>query len=172
MTTKTKNTTTLLAACVLAASAHAGSTETFTETFDAFPTEGTWSWGAGDFINPKGGNPGAYLATDTLATFAPTARTRNLNAHQFNGDFRARGVTKFSIDLITHVATFGAGGRRVAQDRNLGARRIIFRKRADAREQMRACRVVEIFRRYRLLRHRQARQHVVQEGPASAIERT
>lgn len=101
----------VLAGGAIALAASAGTGQAFVETFDSLPTEGLWTWGAGDFIDPNGGNPGGCLATNTLATFAPTARTRDQNPHQFSGDFRARGVTKFSIDLITHAATFGAGGR-------------------------------------------------------------
>ena len=89
-----------------------GATGTFVETFDS-GNEGGWTYGApGEFINPAGGNPGAFLDTGTnplLDTFAPRLRTTEPSV--FTGDYRAQGVTSVGVDLIQLSTQTTTGGR-------------------------------------------------------------
>ena len=55
-------------------------------------------------------------------------------------------------------------GGMLAHDREFGARGIVLRQGADSLEQLAAARIVEVLRRQRLLRPRQTRQHVIEEG--------
>lgn len=83
---------------------------TIVEGFDRGSNTGDWTWGAGDTFPTNGGNPGWYLRTDNLDTFAPQPRTQ-ANDSVFTGDMRANGVTAVGVDLITFDTDFGAGGR-------------------------------------------------------------
>ncbi|MHC4948946.1 MAG: hypothetical protein ACYTG1_11900 [Planctomycetota bacterium] len=101
-------------ACIVLASATAtalagGTTTTFTETFDGGSNEGSWTWGAGDSTPAAGGNPGAYLRTDGLDTFAPQPRTQAA-VSEFTGDYRAQDVSAIGVDLVT-LAAATTGGR-------------------------------------------------------------
>jgi len=101
----------LVGLCLAAAplgSALAGTT-TVVESFDGGGNEGGWTWGFGDTIVANGGNPGAYLATDGLDTFAPRPQTTTGGA--FIGDYRAKGVLGVGVDLITFHVDFSAEGR-------------------------------------------------------------
>src|SRR5262245_47462892 len=69
----------LQAACVagllaLAPTARAG-TPTFVETFDGGSNTGGWTYGGPGSIPASGGNPGAYLNSGSIDTFAPQLRT-------------------------------------------------------------------------------------------------
>ena len=85
--------------------------QTFVETFDSgSANEGGWTFGgpSGSFPG-SGGNPGAYLASGLLDTFAPMPRT-TLVGSLFTGDFRKRGVSSIGLDLNTFQAG-STGGR-------------------------------------------------------------
>ncbi|MBL8861912.1 MAG: hypothetical protein JNK02_07850 [Planctomycetes bacterium] len=90
--------TRILATLALAGCAAA---QTFVEGFTNGSNQGAWTWGAGDQIVATGGNPGHYLRTQVLDTFAPQPRTGAGVTSPFTGDYRARGVTAVGIDLIT-----------------------------------------------------------------------
>lgn len=78
----------------------------FVETFSSGSNAGGWTGGNGaDQIESSGGNPGAYLHNDNLDTFAPQPHT-TLQGSFFTGDWRARGITSFGIDLITLSTQF------------------------------------------------------------------
>ena len=83
--------------------------QSFVETFDV-TNEGAWSWGFGNTVPATGGNPGAYLRTDGLDTFAPQPQTTT-PANLFVGDYLARGVSSLGVDLITFRVDFSADGR-------------------------------------------------------------
>jgi len=97
--------TSVATACLLTVAA----TGSYTESFEG-TNVGGWTWGFGDTVPAFGGNPGAYLRTNGLDTFAPTPRTTTA-ANEFTGDYRARGVTSVGVDLKTDFAAFGTGGR-------------------------------------------------------------
>ena len=84
--------------------------QTFVESFDGGSNQGGWIWGSpGSSIAPNGGNPGPYLSSGLLDTFAPQPRT-SLVGSVFTGDLRARRVSAIGIDLITTSANT-TGGR-------------------------------------------------------------
>jgi hypothetical protein len=85
---------------------------TFVETFDT-GNEGSWTYGApGETIEPSGGNPGPYLRSPGIDTFAPRPHTQPFGVvSEFTGDFRARKVTQVGMDLITHYVDFSAADR-------------------------------------------------------------
>lgn len=99
-----------LIAVLVLASRPAGS-DTFTETFTGGSNTGGWLYGGpGETIEATGGNPGAYLHSPALDTFAPQPRTSGPDS-VFTRDFRARNVTAIGIDLITIAVDFSAAGR-------------------------------------------------------------
>jgi hypothetical protein len=95
---------------VLAATPAAASGE-FVETFDS-GDEGGWTFGTPGSIPPAGGNPGPYLDSGVLDTFAPRLRT-TVSGSLFTGDYRAQGVTSVGVDLNTFSAQT-TGGRPLA----------------------------------------------------------
>jgi hypothetical protein len=102
----------LVCACGIAllvgASVHAGNT--IVETFDGGSNLGGWTYGSPNgFIDPAGGNPGAYFHDPFVDTFAPQPHTTQPSI--FTGDYRAGEVTSVGIDLITHSVDFSAGDR-------------------------------------------------------------
>ncbi len=80
--------------------------QTTVEEFTGGSNQGGWTWGAGDQIVATGGNPGAYLRTTVLDTFAPQPRTSAGTSSVFTGGYRARGVTSVGIDLVTMSTQF------------------------------------------------------------------
>jgi hypothetical protein len=85
--------------------------DTFTETFDDGSNVGGWLYGGpGETIEPTGGNPGWFLHSPALDTFAPQPRTSGADS-VFTGDFQARNVSVIGIDLITIDVDFSAAGR-------------------------------------------------------------
>lgn len=82
------------------------SAQTTTEGFTGGSNQGAWTFGAGDQIVATGGNPGHYLRTQVLDTFAPQPRTGAGVSSVFTGDWRARDVTSTGIDLVTHSTQF------------------------------------------------------------------
>ncbi len=81
---------------------------TFVETFTS-GNEGGWTFGADSFIDPDGGNPGAFLHVTQLDTFAPSPGTTEESI--FTGDYRAQQVTALGVDLITFDVDFSAAER-------------------------------------------------------------
>ncbi|UCG61721.1 MAG: hypothetical protein JSV52_00070, partial [Candidatus Zixiibacteriota bacterium] len=92
----------------------------FVETFDKHSNVGGWSFFGNphnriEFIEAKGGNPGAFLHATCgkfgcLDSAAPLLRTEIGNESIFTGDYRSRKVAKIGVD----IAIFGAantGGR-------------------------------------------------------------
>jgi hypothetical protein len=99
-----------LSAAVVSAlfgAAHAGSTA---ETFENGSNPSAWTWGFGNSLPTSGGNPGGYLRTDGLDTFAPQPRP-TAPTTPFVGDYRDAGVTCIGVDLITFAVDFSADGR-------------------------------------------------------------
>lgn len=85
--------------------------DTFTETFDNGSNVGGWLYGGpGETIETSGGNPGAYLHSPSIDTFAPQPRTSGPDS-VFTGNFQARNVSVIGIDLITIAVDFSAAGR-------------------------------------------------------------
>jgi hypothetical protein len=98
-----------LASLVLASAP--ASADTFTETFDNGSNVGGWLYGGpGETIESSGGNPGWYLHSPSLDTFAPQPRTSGPDS-VFTGDFQGRNVSVIGIDLITIAVDFSAAGR-------------------------------------------------------------
>ena len=91
----------------LVSAAHAG------DEFEAASNPSGWSFGitVADTLEPTGGNPGGWLHNDSVDSFAPILTSDGNIASDFNGDYRAMGVTGISIDARTDDANFGAGGR-------------------------------------------------------------
>jgi hypothetical protein len=85
---------------------------TFVETFEDGGNEGGWWYGtANGYIDPIGGNPGAYFRDPYLDTFAPQPRTSVIGESEFTGDYRAKGVMAVGIDLKLFYVDFSADGR-------------------------------------------------------------
>jgi hypothetical protein len=100
----------LLTACACATSALTETT--FVETFEDGSNEGGWWYGTGNgYIDPIGGNPGAFFHDWCVDTFAPQPRTSVMDESEFTGDYRAKGVLSVGIDLKTFYVDFGADGR-------------------------------------------------------------
>jgi hypothetical protein len=86
--------------------------DTFTETFEGGSNTGGWAFGGPmEVIETTGGNPGAYLHSPAIDTFAPQPRTTSVVDLVFTGDYRTRNVTAIGIDLITIAVDFSAAGR-------------------------------------------------------------
>jgi len=85
--------------------------DVFTETFDNGSNVGGWLYGGpGETIEPTGGNPGWFLHSPSIDTFAPQPRTSGPDS-VFTGDFKDRNVSVIGIDLITIDVDFSAAGR-------------------------------------------------------------
>ncbi|QOJ17564.1 MAG: hypothetical protein HRU76_08210 [Phycisphaeraceae bacterium] len=93
------------------APAAAACADTFTETFTNGINTAGWSYGGNERIEAAGGNPGAYLHTSELDTFAPQLWTEPGRPSNFTGDYRARQVTSIGIDLKTFHVDFSAEDR-------------------------------------------------------------
>ena len=98
-----------VAALLLVAPAARAGAPTFVETFDGGSNTGGWTYGGPGSIPPNGGNPGAYLNSGTLDTFAPQLRT-SLVGTVFTGNYRTKGVTELGVDLI-QLSNTTTGGR-------------------------------------------------------------
>lgn len=96
--------------CVLLAlSALSAQAQTTVESFTGGSNIGGWTFGGPNpSIPPTGGNPGAYLASGLIDTFAPQPRT-TASGSVFTGDFRAAAISSIGIDLITFQAQTTAG---------------------------------------------------------------
>jgi hypothetical protein len=98
-----------------AGSARAGKFKsTYFVGFEDGINEGGWTFG-NPFIETReleGGNPGAYIRSNLLDTFAAQPRTTlGLRRSIFHGDYRARGVTFVAIDLAVFSVDFSTQGR-------------------------------------------------------------
>ena len=80
--------------------------QTTTEGFTNGSNQGAWTFGAGDQIVATGGNPGHYLRTTVLDTYAPQPRSGSGVNSAFTGDWRTRGVISTGIDLVTNSTQF------------------------------------------------------------------
>ncbi|MGD9693030.1 MAG: hypothetical protein AB7G17_09605 [Phycisphaerales bacterium] len=84
---------------------------TVTASLDNGNNSTGWTFGGPSQSQPlTGGNPGGYVRTDFLDTFAPQPHCAN-NATMFTGDYWSRSVSKIGVDLQTFRVDFGAGGR-------------------------------------------------------------
>jgi hypothetical protein len=81
---------------------------TFIEDFESGTNVGAWSYGPPPSIPDSGGNPGAYLDSGLIDTFAPRLRTNQVET-VFTGDYRAADVTGIGVDLNTFNAQTTAG---------------------------------------------------------------
>ncbi len=97
-------------AALLPALAVAGTT---VQTYEDGTNPSGWRYGPPVTIEAAGGNPGRYLRTAGLDTFAPQLRS-SLQQHVFTGDYRARGVSSIGVDVIVHSTDFASGGRPLA----------------------------------------------------------
>ena len=85
--------------------------DVFTETFDNGSNVGGWLYGGpGETIESTGGNPGWFLHSPAIDTFAPQPRTSGPDS-VFTGNFQGRNVSVIGIDLITIDVDFSAAGR-------------------------------------------------------------
>ena len=105
--------TTISAFLAVAALSGAATAASVTDNFELGTNQGGWSYGCTpcESVEGNGGNPFGNLHTVGLDTFAPNLRTANGAGNPYHGDYRARNVESFKLDLITNSATFGAGGR-------------------------------------------------------------
>lgn len=93
-----------LAIALLAAPAAAA---VVTDDFEGGANMGGWNFiPAGDVIENDGGNPGGWLHSPTLDTFAPICDT-GWGVDYFHGDYVANGVTRISGDFQTLAAMNG-----------------------------------------------------------------
>ena len=82
---------------------------TTTDTFDPGSNSANWQMGQ-DFIDPTGGNPGAYLHAVGLDTFGPRVASDPATTNDFTGNLRVKGVTSMGIDVIVNSTQFPVGG--------------------------------------------------------------
>src|SRR5262249_11147973 len=95
----------LTAFVIGASTAFAG--QTAVETFTGGSNQGGWTYGlATQVIEPSGGNPGAYLHEPSIDTFGPEPHTALGTSSFFTGDYRAKRVQSFGVDVITFSAQF------------------------------------------------------------------
>jgi len=81
--------------------------QTVAETFTGGSNQGGWTFGpANQVIETSGGNPGAYLHEPLIDTFGPAPHTALGGSSFFTGDYRARRVESFGIDVIVFSAQF------------------------------------------------------------------
>lgn len=66
-----------------------------TVPFDSGPFG--WSWGWAEWIEPTGGNPGAYLHGEHCCAYFPIA----FNTSSFTANYQQAGLASLGIDLIT-----------------------------------------------------------------------
>jgi hypothetical protein len=75
------------------------------DEFTGGVNQGGWTFGANSAIQASGGNPGAWVHTTNLDTFAPQLHTTGTGG-PFTGDWRAMGVHSVGVDLITISTQF------------------------------------------------------------------
>jgi len=107
---KTLLTTSLLSIGVLAAAA-AAEIPTFIETFDGGPVnDGQWRLFGPESYPMTGGNPGRYLRTTNLDTWAPWLTT-TAPSSTFYGNWREAGVIGFGVDINIFAVSITSAGR-------------------------------------------------------------
>jgi len=94
----------LLAPTALASS---GGTPTFVDDFEGGTNLGGWSYNPADVIEATGGAPGGWWHQASADTFGPIITS---TSPLVVGDFRAKGVKKFSLDARVDGMTFPASG--------------------------------------------------------------
>ncbi len=95
---------TLIAMLALVASN--ASAQDYVETFTGGVNAGGWTYGNTiEGIDNTGGNPGAFLHNSLMDTFAPQLSTTTAS-NPFHGDWRAKGVESFGLDLKTFSTNF------------------------------------------------------------------
>jgi hypothetical protein len=70
------------------------------EDFEDGFIDGEWRWSGSDFVEPTGGNPGAYGRCSEIWVPTPVY-FGGWDAPGWTGNYRAMGVTGFSIDIMT-----------------------------------------------------------------------
>jgi hypothetical protein len=81
--------------------------QTAVETFTGGSNQGGWTYGLpNQVIETSGGNPGAYLHEPSIDTFGPEPHTALGASSFFTGDYRAKRVQSFGVDVITFSAQF------------------------------------------------------------------
>lgn len=70
------------------------------EDFEDGTIDGGWRWSGYDTVEPTGGNPGAFGVCPEIWVPTPVY-FGGWNAPGWTGDYRAMGVTGFSIDIMT-----------------------------------------------------------------------
>jgi len=89
------------------AAAHA---DTHVDDFEDGSNESGWAFiRGGDIIEADGGNPGGWLHQPTFDTFAPILDVPFGADTPFHGDYRARMVSRISLDARTDGMNFGDG---------------------------------------------------------------
>jgi hypothetical protein len=83
---------------------------TFVETFEDSLNTGRWTYGGPHgFIDPAGGNPGAFFHDPGLLSVAPHPITTRDSI--FTGNYRAMDVLSLGIDLVVFYAEYSADNR-------------------------------------------------------------
>ena len=82
------------------------------DDFDNGTNPSGWSFNVNtpDVIEMSGGNPSGWLHNPFVASFAPIVHNDPSIVSPFNGDFRAAGVSRISVDAITNSVNFGNTG--------------------------------------------------------------
>jgi hypothetical protein len=70
------------------------------EDFEDGVIDAEWRWSGSDFVEPTGGNPGAYGRCNEIWVPTPVY-FGGWDAPGWTGDYQAMGVTGFSIDIMT-----------------------------------------------------------------------
>ncbi len=80
--------------------------QSYVEDFTGGSNEGGWTWNIPcESIVTSGGNPGSYLRQTCIDTYAPQPATTDPGS-VFCGDWQARGVSHFGVDLLTVSTQF------------------------------------------------------------------
>ena len=106
-----KNVLLTVALLALSLPAFPGNGNTTIEDFEDEVLTGGWTFNvtARERRVPTGGNPGAWLQNQFIVSFAPILASSG--ASEFTGDFRAKNVTRISVDARTDMAELSAAGR-------------------------------------------------------------
>ena len=94
-----------LALLLTAAMAAPAAAQDYIETFTGGVNLGGWTFGANSMVQASGGNPGSWVHTTNLDTFAPQLHTTGTGG-PFAGDWRAMGIHSVGVDLITISTQF------------------------------------------------------------------
>lgn len=82
------------------------------DDFTKFINHGGWAFLGPSGFAFEGGNPGAYLRSEGNDTFL--VRLESSGASDFTGDYAARRVRRFGVDVIVEHTDFPSGGRQLA----------------------------------------------------------